>query len=134
MTFTDGQSAPSAKPGGHSRLPTAVCFFFMLFAGSCEAAAPRQFSAVELKASARDARGFPEVHLLLTGIKGPTKNIRVQTETATFDIPWSWEQDKADIWLSVGQWKTLTLQLTYPDGSRDVTTIQSSPASAAEKK
>jgi hypothetical protein len=78
-----------------------------------------QLRVTDLKTTALDAKGKPELHVLLTGIRGPTKNLRVQTDTATLDFPWSWKASTADLWIAVGQWKILMFQVTYADGSHD---------------
>jgi hypothetical protein len=85
-----------------------------------------QLKVADLKTTALDASGKPELHLLLAGIRGATRNLRVQTDTATYDIPWSWKAPTADLWLAVGQWRSLMLQVTYADGSRDTVTMRAS--------
>jgi hypothetical protein len=82
-----------------------------------------QLTVTDLKTPMADASGNPELHLLLRGIRGPTTNLRIQTDTAMYDIPWSWKASAADVWIAVGPWNCLTLQLTYADGSRDIVTM-----------
>jgi hypothetical protein len=82
-----------------------------------------QLTMTDLKTTALDANGKPELHLLLTGIRGPTTNLRIKTDTATYDFPWSSKTSTADVWIAVGQWNSLTLQLTYAAGGRDTVTM-----------
>ena len=82
-----------------------------------------QLAVTDLKTTALDAAGKPELHVLLTGIRGPTRNLRVQTDTATLDFPWSWKASTADLWIAVGKWNSLVFQVTYADGSRDSATL-----------
>ena len=89
-----------------------------------------QLAVTDLKTTALDANGKPELHVLLTGIRGPTRNLRVQTDTATLDFPWSWKASTADLWIAVGQWNSLMFLVTYADGSRDSVTF--SPLTKAE--
>ena len=82
-----------------------------------------QLTVTDLNTTAVDAGGKPELHLLLGGIRGLTTNLRIQTDTATYDMPCSWKASTADVWIAVGPWNCLTLQLTYADGIRDIVTM-----------
>ena len=80
-------------------------------------------SVEEIKATEKDSSGKAELHLLLTGIRAPTENLHIETDRAIFDFAWSWDRPEADLWLSLGEWKRLTLVLTYVDGSHDSVTL-----------
>ena len=71
-----------------------------------------------------DAIGNPELHLLLCGIKMPTMSLRVQTDTIAHDIPWSWKDSTADLWLSIGRWRILIVQVKYANNTSDTATIR----------
>ena len=85
----------------------------------CTGRAYGQFTMTDLKTTALDANGKPELHLLLTGIKGPTTSLRIKTDTATYDFTWSSKTSTEDLWIAVGQWNSLTIRLTYVHGSSD---------------
>ena len=89
----------------------------------CTGRAYGQLTMIDLKTTALDANGKPELHLLLTGIKGPTTSLRIKTDTATYDFTWSSKTSTEDVWIAVGQWNSLTLQLTYAAGGRDTVTM-----------
>ena len=114
------------------RIRLSLAFTVLFFALSCEAQSG--FSVTLLKTSELDSNHHPELHLLLTGLRGPTKNLRVQTDSITWDFPWSWKTQTADIWLSVGEWKTLTLELTYVDGDRASATLRSPTSTNNDQK
>jgi len=76
-----------------------------------------ELQVTNLGTTALDAKGKPELHLRLTGIKAPTKRLRIQTDQAVYDIPWGWKDSSAEVWIAVGEWKKLVLQLTYVDGT-----------------
>ena len=79
-----------------------------------------------LETTALDALGNPELHLLLCGIPMPTTRLRVQSNREVHDIPWSWKNSTADLWLAIGKWQTLIVQLVYADNSRDTVKIRAS--------
>jgi hypothetical protein len=95
-----------------------VLFLLMLFGFAGQAYG--QLKVTDLKTTARDATGKPELHLLFSNIKGPTKTLRVLTDTKFYEIPWSTKATKADIWLAVGQSSKLLLQVIYVDGSQEI--------------
>jgi hypothetical protein len=89
----------------------------------CTERAYGQLAVTDLKTTALDANGKPELHVLLTGIKGPTTNLLIKTDTTTYDFLWSSKTSTADLWIAVGDWNSLTLQLTYLAGGRDTVTM-----------
>jgi len=93
-----------------------------------------QLTVTDLKTTAVDASKKPELHLLLGGIRGRTTNLRIQTDIATYNIPWSWKASTADVWIAVGQWNSLTLQLTYADGSRDTVMMRALTKNESKKQ
>jgi hypothetical protein len=58
-----------------------------------------QLTVTHLRTTAVDANGNPELHLLLGGIRGVTRNLRIQTDIATYEIPWSWKASTSDVWI-----------------------------------
>jgi hypothetical protein len=79
-----------------------------------------------LETTALDAAGNRELHLLLCGIPMLTTALRVQNYKTVEEIPWSWKSSTADLWLAIGKWETLILQILYTDNSRDTVTIKAS--------
>ena len=80
-------------------------------------------SVQQIISKEKDANRQNEVHLLLTGIRAPTENLHVETDLGSYDFAWSWDRPEADLWLSLGAWKRLSLVLTYADGSHDSATL-----------
>lgn len=101
---------------------------FMLIAFGLAGRAYGELRVAILKTTALDASGNPELHLLFCGIPMQTTRLLVRSDaSAVQEILWSWKNGTADLWLAIGEWETLTLQIVYADNSRDTVTIKASP-------
>ena len=85
-----------------------------------------QLQVTDLKTTARDATGKPELHLLFSNIKGPTKTLRVLTDKAFYEIPWPTKATKTEVWLAVGESSKFVFEVIYADGSREIVRMRSS--------
>jgi hypothetical protein len=61
-----------------------------------------QLAVTDLKTAELDADGKPELHLLLTGIRGPTTNLRFQTDTVMHRLSLVMENQHGGSMVAVG--------------------------------